>query len=66
MTMHTIEAHFEVKASALTSREERIEARAVALMAEATGYEPAFVRSVLRIISVFNDAMQQAVNEVGG
>lgn len=64
--MHTIEAHFEVKASTLTSREERIESRAVELMAEATGYEPAFVRSVLRVISVFNVAMQQATNEVGG
>jgi len=66
MVMHTIEAHFEVKANTLTSREDRIAARAVELITQAVGCERKLVEDVLKIFSIFNGAMAQAASEVDG
>lgn len=65
MVDHTIEAHFEVMAETLTSRQDRIDARAVDLITEAVGCERELVKTMLKIISVYGVAMDQAIKEVG-
>lgn len=67
MVDHTIEAHFEIKASAsVAERSARIDARAIALLAEVIGGDEQLAAAIYRGVMALPVVLKQALKDEGG